>query len=61
MISLIGQKRLPLIYTDPLLMDFQLHAHSDKSIVLFLSAFQALSAVGLVYQINKIALVTASI
>ena len=42
-------------------MDFQLHAQSDKSIVLFLSAFQALSAVELVYQINKIALVTASI
>ena len=34
---------------------------SDKSIVLFLSAFQVLSAVELVYQINKIALITASI
>ena len=54
----MGQKRLPSFYTDPLLMDFQLHAQFDKSIVLFLSAFQALE---LVYQINKIALVAASI
>ena len=38
----IGEKRLPSIYTDPLLMDLQLHAQSDKSILWFLSAFQAL-------------------
>ena len=38
----IGEKRLPSIYTDPLLTDFQLHAQSDKSILSFLSAFQAL-------------------
>ena len=38
----IDEKRLPSIYTDPLLMDFQLHAQSDKSILSFLSALQAL-------------------
>ena len=42
-------------------MDFQLHTQSDKSIVLFYQLSKLFSAVELVYQINKIALVTASI
>ena len=37
----IGEKRLPSIYTDPLLMD-QLYTQFDKSMLSFLSAFQAL-------------------
>ena len=39
---MISQRRLPSIYTDPLSMDFQLHAQSNKSILSFLSAFQPL-------------------
>ena len=42
-------------------MDFQLHAQSDESTVFFYQLSKLFSAVELVYQINKTALVTASI
>ena len=49
------------MYIDPFLLDFQLHAQSDKSILSFLlKLFKLFSAVELVYQINKIALIAAS-
>ena len=59
---MISQKRLLSIKTDPFLMDFQLHAQCEKKyFIVFNQHFKLFSDVELVYQINKIALIAASI